>query len=217
MRVTLPPTTPHGRQGRAAGFRAVLVALLAGLAAGACAPADPLEGRVDAADALAFSMWRSEAAARLMPAQLADLDKAVQEYRFHVMARGGASGSAAVEDAALRMIAGRTLRHVLRQGLGWELERASAEKAALEASMRRNALLRTRPGDKASEGYLADLADRQASRLRSAAAEVDHVRERLAAAGGPLAPADAEPAEPAPKAEAPKDALPPDAPPVRIP
>jgi hypothetical protein len=209
--------TPHARRGPAGALGSVLVALLAGLAAGACGPSDPLEGRVDAGDPLAFSIWRSEAAGRLTPAQLADLDKAVQEYRFHVMARGGASGSAAVEDAALRMIGGRSVRHVLRQGLGWALERASDEKAALEASMRQNALMRTRPGDTASEAYLADLADRQASRLRSAAAEVDHVRERLAAAGGPLAPADAEPAEPAPKAEAPKDALPPDAPPVRIP
>jgi hypothetical protein len=206
---------PHGGTGALRPLR-VLAALLACLA-GACRQGDPLDDGVVAGDHGAFSMWRSEAAGRLTPAQVADLDKAVQEYRFHVMARGGASGSEAVEDAMLRLIDGRSVRHVLRQGLGWELERASAEKSALEASMRQNSLMRTRPGDTDSAAYLSDLADRQAARLGAATAEVERVRGRLDAAGGPLAPADADPRDPPPKGPAPADAAPGDSPPVRVP
>jgi hypothetical protein len=128
-------------------------------------------------------MWRSGAAGRLAPEQLADLDEAVQEIRFHVMAQGKVSGSEAVDYEMLQAIDGQSVRRVLQRGLGWELERARAEQSALELSMRRNALMRTRPGDTASADYLSDLQDRQAVRLKAATEEVAHVRERLAAAG----------------------------------
>lgn len=181
---------PHPEKGdaglRRSPARAVaraLAAALACLAAPACGPREPLEGKVDAGDYVSFSMWRSGAAGRLTPRQLADLDEAVQEIRFHVMAAGKASGSAAVDAGMLRMIDGGTVRHALQLGLGLELKRARAEKSALEASMARNALMRTRPGDTASANYLSDLSDRQAVRLKAASGQVDHARERLAAAG----------------------------------
>ena len=215
MPVTVTTTSPRSR-GPAGALRAAFAALLVGLAVTACGPSDPLEAKVQARDYVTFSMWRSGAAGRLTPPQQADLDEAVQQIRFHVMASGAASGSAAVEEATLRMIDGRSVRHVLRQGLAWELERASAEKAALEDSMRQNALMRTRPGDTASAAYLADLADRQAARLGAANGQVDHARERLAAAGGPLGPAQAEPQGDAPRAPAASDAAPADAPPARV-
>ncbi len=201
-------------QGRAGGARlcGALAVLVAGLGFSACGPSDPLEGKVDAVDYVTFSMWRSGVAGRLTAQQLADLDEAVQEIRFHVMAEGRVSGSAAVEEEALHVIEGKTVRHVLRQGLGWELRRASAEKAALEVSMNQNALMRTRPGDTASATYLSDLSDRQAARLKAAAEQVNHARERLAAAGGPLESLDADPSD-----AAPADAAPKDAPPQRIP
>jgi hypothetical protein len=208
-------TRPQGRAGRAALGRALAV-LVAGLAVSACGPKDPLEGKVDAVDYVTYSMWRSATAGRLSPRQLADLDEAVQEIRFHIMAEGKVSGSAAVEDEALHVMEGQTVRRVLRQGLGWELKRASAEKSALEVSMTQNALMRTRPGDTASATYLSDLSDRQAARLKAATDQVNHARERLAAAGGPLESQDAAPSDAAPSDAAPTDA-PKDAPPERIP
>ena len=204
-------TNPQGRADGAGLCRALAV-LVAVLAVSACGPSDPLEGKVDAVDYVTLSMWRSGAAGRLSPQQLADLDEAVQEIRFHVMAEGKVSGSAAVEEEALHVMEGQTVRHVLRQGLGWELRRASAEKAALEVSMAQNALMRTRPGDTASATYLFDLSDRQAARLKAATDQVNHARERLTAAGGPLDSLEAAPTE-----AAPTDAAPKDAPPQRIP
>ena len=209
-------TNPQGRADGAGLCRALAV-LVAVLAVSACGPSDPLEGKVDAVDYVTLSMWRSGAAGRLSPQQLADLDEAVQEIRFHVMAEGKVSGSAAVEEEALHVMEGQTVRHVLRQGLGWELERASAEKAALEVSMAQNALMRTRPGDTASAAYLSDLSDRQAARLRAATDQVNHARERLAAAGGPLESLDAATSDAATSEAAPTDAAPKDAPPQRIP
>jgi hypothetical protein len=173
----------RSRRGAAQSAARALAGALACLAAQACSPGDPLDSRVEAGDYVTYSMWRSGAAGRLTPLQLADLDEAVQEMRFHVMAEGKVSGSAAIEDEMLRLLNGRTVRGALQVGLGWELERAAAEKSALDASMRQNALMRTKPGDTASADYLADLSDRQATRLKAAADQVDHVRGRLAAEG----------------------------------
>jgi hypothetical protein len=161
----------------------LLLAALA-LAASGCGPTDPLDGKVDAADDLALSMWRSKAEGDLSPQQLQDFDRSVQEIKFHIMAAGSASGAEAVGLAMRQSIDGQTLRHVLQQGLGWELERAEAERSTLETGMKQNALMTTRPGDTDSANYLADLKERQTVRLRAATDEVNHARERLAAAGG---------------------------------
>jgi hypothetical protein len=78
---------------------------------------------------------------------------------------------------------------VLQQGLGWELERAEAERSTLEAGMRTNAQMRTRPDDTASQDYLTDLRSRQVARLKAATDEVNHDRESLAATGAAVPPA----------------------------
>lgn len=163
---------------------AVLACVLAG-----CGPSDPLEMKVSANDELALSMWKGEASRDLSPGQLADFDLATQEMRFHIMASGAATGSAAVEAAMLQMINGQTVRHVLQQGLGWNLERAEAERSTLEAGMRTNAQMRTRPGDTDSANYLVDLRERQVKRLKAATDEVNHARESLAATGASVPPA----------------------------
>jgi hypothetical protein len=171
----------------------ILLAALACLAAAGCGPSDPLNGKVDAGDGLAFSMWRSGAEHDLTPQQVIDLDRSVQEIKFHIMAAGAASGGEAVDAAMRQMINGLTIRQVLQRGLGWELERAEAERSALETGMKNNALMTTRPGDTDSADYLVALKERQTARLRAATDEVNHVRERLAAAGGtiPAAPSPA--------------------------
>lgn len=171
----------------------VLAGLLAFGAGPACRRGDPLDDRIAAADGLDFAMWRSGAVGRLSPAQAADVDEAVQQLRYKVMAGGAASGSRAVEDAVFAQMDGLSVRAVLREGLGWEFGQASEEQEAIEASMRQNELLRTKPGDTASENTLVDLHDRQAARLEAARAKVLHARARLAAEGLPAVLADRSP------------------------
>jgi phage tail protein X len=134
-------------------------------------------------------MWRGDAPRSLSARQLAEFDRAMQEIRFHVMATGAASGSEAVEDATLLRVDRQTVRHVLQEGLGWELERAEAERSTLEAGMKTNAQMRTRPGDSASADYLTDLRVRQVARLKAATDEVNRAREGLAATGMAVPPA----------------------------
>lgn len=154
-----------------------------------CKPSDPLDERVVAGNTVALAMWRNDAPGGLTERQLADFDRAMQEIRFHVMAEGTATGSDAVQDATLQMVDRQTVRHVLQQGLGWELDRAEAERATLEAGMRTNAQMRTRAGDTDSADYLTDLRRRQVVRLKAATDEVNHARESLAATGMAVPPA----------------------------
>lgn len=173
-------------------LRHVLLLALAG-AAGGCGHGDPLDGTVNAKDELGLKMWQLEVGRDLTATQAADLGRALQEYRFHVMAAGTVHGSAAIEDAVLQMINGQTLRHVLQEGIGWELERAEAERSTLAAGMATNAQMRTRPGDTDSADYLTDLRTRQVARLKAATDEVNLARESLLATGAtaPAAPSPA--------------------------
>jgi hypothetical protein len=175
--------------GTARAFIRILPTALLCAGAAGCGPSNPLDETVSAKDELGFTMWRGDAAHDLSPDQAADLDRALQEIRFHVMAGGTVHGSRDVEDAALQMVNGQTVRHVLQQGLGWELERAEAERSTLEAGMRTNAQMRTRPDDTASQDYLTDLRSRQVARLKAATDEVNHARESLAATGAAVPPA----------------------------
>jgi hypothetical protein len=176
--------TPENDTRPAPGRARILLLALACAALAGCAPGDPLDGKVEANDDLALSMWRSQAERDLSPQQVLDFDRSVQEIKFKIMATGAASGSDAVAGEMRRTIDGQSVRHVLQVGLGYELVRAEAERSALEAGMKQNALMTTRPGDTDSANYLADLKQRQTARLRAATDEVAHARERLAAAGG---------------------------------
>jgi hypothetical protein len=79
------------------------------------------------------------------------------------------------------------VREVILQGLGWGLDRAEAERALLEDSLKKNAQMTTKPGDTASSNYLSDLHGRQVARLDAAAEEVKKTRERIAAETAPAA------------------------------
>jgi hypothetical protein len=182
----LPPDDRNPGVPRA--FLWLACAALACAVAG-CGPSDPLEAKVAANDDLGLSMWEGEASRDLTLGQMADFKLALQEIRFHIMATGAASGSKPVEDAMLQMINGQTVRHVLQEGLGWGLDRAEAERSTLEAGMKTNAQMRTRPGDTDSANYLSDLRERQVKRLSAATDEVNHARESLAATGMKVPPA----------------------------
>ena len=144
-------------------------AMAAVIALAGCGPSDPLERKVIADNSRSpFGCGEGRRPRDLAPARLADFEQAVQEFRFHIMAEGSVHGSDAVEDATLLLIDRQTVRHVMQQGLGWELERAEAERAQLEDSLKKNALMTTRLGDTASANYLADLRDRQVTDLAPA-------------------------------------------------
>lgn len=150
------------------------------LAAG-CGNSNPLEAKVISGDQVSFSIWESKAETSLTPDEVTDMKAALQEYKFHIMADGTAHGSEAIEAALMDSINGHTLREVILQGLGWELDRAEAERARLEDSLKKNALMTTKPGDTASANYLSDLHERQVGRLDAASEEVKKTRERIAA------------------------------------
>jgi hypothetical protein len=152
------------------------------LASSGCGPSDPLETKVIADDPVAFSMWESKSHDLLPPAQIQEFDDAVQEYKFHIMAEGKATGSEAVSDSMREAINGRTIRYVLQQGLGWKLSRLEAERAGLEGVMAQNAQMRTRPGDTASADYLNVFRKRQEAQLASVTEEIALTREKLKSA-----------------------------------
>jgi hypothetical protein len=159
-----------------AAFASACLLLLSG-----CGGGDPLDRKVDSGNQIEFSMWETKVESDLTPDQVNDLKAALQEYRFHIMADGTAHGSEAIEAALMDTINGKTLRQVILQGLGWEFDRAEAERATLEDSLKKNAQMTTKPGDTASANYLSDLRDRQIGRRDKAAEEVDKTRRRIAA------------------------------------
>jgi hypothetical protein len=177
----MPSGTPPGpwRSAFRLGPAAALVVFLA-----ACSRGDPLDSQVKAPDETTFAMWRADENGALPPEQLADIDKAVQEIRFEVMAAGKASGSEAVEAATLLEIDGITVRKLLQRGLGLELTRAEAERSMLEESIKINDRVRARATDTEAVNYRTDLADqrdRQIPRLQAATEEVERTRRKLAA------------------------------------
>jgi hypothetical protein len=158
-----------------------VAAAVLSLAAGGCAPRDPLDTRVSADTYTSFSIFMAKIGERLGPEGTKDLNEAVQEFRFRVMAEGKASGSDAVDEAMRQAIDGRTVGEVLRGGLGRELTRLEAERDQLRKSMAENALMRTRPGDHDSANYLTDLRQRQEVRLQAVSDGIARTRKKLAA------------------------------------
>jgi hypothetical protein len=161
--------------------RLIVACSLLGLVLAGCGGANPLDKKINSADQVSFSMWESKIESDLTPEQVADLKAALQEGRFHIMVAGQVHGSEAIESALMDTINGRQLREVIIQGLGWQLDRADAERATLEDSLKKNALMTTKPGDIESKQYLEDLHDRQVTRLAAATEDVRKVKERIAA------------------------------------
>lgn len=147
-----------------------------------------MDKKVQSADFVSFAIWEEKVEANLAPDQVADLKQALQETRFHIMAEDTAHGSEAVEAALMESIDGQTVRQVILKGLGWELDRAEAERARLEDSLKKNGQMTTKPGDVESASYLSDLRERQTNRLEAAAEEVTRTRARIAAETPPKAP-----------------------------
>jgi hypothetical protein len=141
-----------------------------------------MDAKVQAPDAASFAMWQADTESGLDPGPRADFEQAVQEIRFHVMA-GGASGSEAVQAALLQSIDGKSVREVLRLGLGWALDRAEKERDDLKKALGYNsaAVMHHPAGD--DRDTMAAAVQRQADRLAKAEAEVSRLRGRWAADG----------------------------------
>jgi hypothetical protein len=184
----MPSGIPPGpwRSALRLGPAAALVIFVAG-----CSKGDPLDSPVKAPDETTFNMWRADENGALPPEQLGDIDKAVQEIRFQVIAEGKASGSEAVEAATLQEIDGMTVRKVLQRGLGLELTRAEAERSMLEESLKVNEQIRTRDiYTKTADDLtkLTDQRDRQLPRLQAATEEVERTKRKIAALTPTAAP-----------------------------
>ena len=162
--------------GRWPALAAGLCLLLVG-----CGSSNPLDARITANDALGFSLWRAQHDSSLSPDQREMLDKALQEMRFHIMSAEETSGAEFIQATLMEEVDGRTVREVIQMGLGWELSRAKDEWTALKTGMERNARFRTKPGDTDSVDYLALLRERQATRLKAAADEIELTQSRLLA------------------------------------
>ena len=161
-----------------------LLALALVLAAGGCAPADPLETRIPADSAISYAMWESDTLGRLTPEQMEDYRDALQEIRFRAMGLHGASGHEAVEASLRRTIDGMTLRQVILQGLGWKVARLDAQRAELAKSIALNARIRTHPEDTASQNYLEEFHDRLVKQMNETIEAGDRARRRMAADAG---------------------------------
>jgi hypothetical protein len=152
------------------------------LAAG-CAPNDPLDTRVEATDYVGMTMWRSDLGSRLDRAEEADLDQALQEIRYQVMAEG-LSGSEAVEAGLIEKIHGTSVRDILILGLRARLARIEREQMSIRLALPVSAAaVRRRTGVERMEAN-ARVED-QATRLERDDAEALRLKERLQAYGLP--------------------------------
>lgn len=158
---------------RTALFWAVLAFGLAG-----CQRGDPLDTKVGAATPLSFQQWRADVIQRLTTNQVRDLDTAVQEIRYKIMA-DGYSGTDPVNEVFRDRVTGKTLRQLVEMGYTAKIDRIEHDHAALSNFINQNAQLVTRPGDLASADYLADRRRQQEDRLRKMEDELEETRKQM--------------------------------------
>jgi hypothetical protein len=149
----------------------------------ACVPSDPLERKLNGSDPTSFAMSTTDARTSLSPEQVADLDQALQQIKFAVMAEGKESGGDAVASELIRRVDGKTVRAVIEMGFRLELLRALAERDSMTACLVRDAAAKTAPGDFSKADLLDHIREAHTERLRSATVEIAQVRARLTADG----------------------------------
>jgi hypothetical protein len=157
---------------------AVAIAAVAG-----CERADPHASLVEATSGSGLGRWRIQAGERFTREEWREFDAALQELRLRVMAERQASGSEAVQEAMCSRINGLTFREVLVLGHEATLLRLRPVRDELKRAVDTNALLVTKPGDRASASYLENLSARQTERLEKIDAEIALARRRLVELG----------------------------------
>lgn len=163
--------------------RILVVVICAALVLGACGRTEPLATPVSATSMSGLGRWRIKQANRFTLEEWREFDAALQEIRLRVMADREASGSEAVEEAMCARINGRSVREVLVLGYEGRFARLQPVRDELKRSLEGNALLVTKPGDRASASYLDTLRGRQEEQLRKTEAEIAVAVQRLEALG----------------------------------
>jgi hypothetical protein len=165
-------------------MRRLLGVLCLGAAAvSGCSERDPKVAPITASDASALGRWRIKASGDFTREEWREFEAALQEIRFGIMAERAATGSSAIEAALHRRIDGKTFREVLILANESKLARLGPLRDEMLRAREGNALLVTKPGDGSSARYLAELRDRQETRLKATLAEIDAARKRLAELG----------------------------------
>lgn len=82
-----------------------------------CTRSSPYLEPIEAKTPLDFSIWRAQANEALSTNEWRWFDKIVQEHKYRIMQQGLATGSQGVDEAARRVLHGRPLSEVMREGL----------------------------------------------------------------------------------------------------
>lgn len=148
---------------------------------------------------------RSRLIHTLTPEQVRDLDQAIIELKYDIMAFAEAKGSDAITSAMLEKIHRLKIREIIGLGFSAKLRRLEVDRAKFQEILDHNTRLRTRPGDYESADFLKTVNSEQARRLEKVIEDIEQIRSKLAALQG--LPAHSEPKDPAPapKKRAPSD------------
>ncbi len=115
--------------------RACLLGLL--LLAG-CTRTPPHRQPVEAETPLQLTLWRANLAQQLTPEEWRWFDAVVQEHKLRLMLAGRTTGAAAQDEAVRKIIHGRPLDEVMREGLQLRLGRKRDELAEMKTALARN-------------------------------------------------------------------------------
>ena len=147
-----------------------------------CRRVEPLDLTVEAGTPAAFQQWRGRSLDRLTDAQRQDVDTAIQELKFKLMAEG-LSGSATIDEELSKRVKGKSVRELIGIGLTAKFERLEQERSAITTIVAQNAVLVTREGDQASADYLQRRRDEHLRKRSALEQEMNAIRERMKAAG----------------------------------
>jgi uncharacterized membrane protein YccC len=193
-----------------------LAALLVVTSGLGCGRRDPLERKVNASTATAFSNWQAQVASGGNADNRRRVPEALQEIKAHFVAeremrraKGQRVGTLQdVDDIVRATVDGHSVRDVLRLGYGFRLRRLRDELLGLETAISQNAQLITKPGDTASRQHLDGLRERQEARVRTYREQLDATERELAALDNGTSPSIALPTLDRPLDAASVDVLP---------
>lgn len=163
----------------------ILLLCTAIAAAGGCSRGEPRETPIEAKGAVIFAKWRQKVAHAFSPDEWREFDAALNEIRLGLMITEEATGSAAIQQALLQRVDGRTFEEALALGYSSQLLRLDLARREARDLLEGNALLAVRPGDHASARHLEELTRRQQARLQTLEGEIEAVQKKRAALRGP--------------------------------
>jgi len=153
-----------------------------------CAKPAALSFRVSARNHGGYVAWKSTVRTDMGAWLEADFDDAVKEIGLRAQA-GGTTDEANQEAKILALIDGRTVRSVIRTGLGWKLKRLLLEKEMLGNQLGSSDPNKVMPWDKWKSGQ-DDLHARQRQRLKDIETQIAVAQAKLKTFGDPINDAD---------------------------